>query len=321
MKKFVLVLTGICLALSLMVFAACDEEKKSDNTVSVTSVSLNDDLAGLKVSEEVTLTATVLPENASDKTVTWTSADTKIATVEDGKVTGVSEGVTTVTAKAGDKTVTCKIVVADEKVNTADAIVTAAAQAEEGDIIFVENGTYDLASQVRFNNAKNVTLIGDNAVLTATKNFPKGDGSKGYSSIITLVNCENITISGITAKEGKTFEEDGFTDYAHGVNIVESTNVVLENVTAEGNDGCGIVVNHSSVTLKNVKTNTNGWGGVNIDSKNIDDDKTSLTVDSACAFSEALQIYTESTAGVTVNAEGYTSMTQNEYTFWTKTVA
>ena len=58
------------------------------------------------------LKATVLPEDATDKTVTWSIDKTSVATVDaTGKVTAVAEGEATITAKAGDKTATCKVTV------------------------------------------------------------------------------------------------------------------------------------------------------------------------------------------------------------------
>lgn len=77
--------------------------------VDVTVVSLNKAELALIVGEEATLTATVKPDNATDKTVTWSSSDATIAMVTDGKVKAVKEGKTTITAKAGEITATCKI--------------------------------------------------------------------------------------------------------------------------------------------------------------------------------------------------------------------
>ena len=60
----------------------------------------------------VQLKATVAPDNATDKTVTWSIDKTSVATVDaTGKVTAVAEGEATITAKAGDKTATCKVTV------------------------------------------------------------------------------------------------------------------------------------------------------------------------------------------------------------------
>ena len=80
-------------------------------TIPVSGIYLNKSSLSMYVGGSGTLTATVLPENATDKTVTWTSSNTSIVTVNDGVVSAVSEGEATITASAGDKTATCKVTV------------------------------------------------------------------------------------------------------------------------------------------------------------------------------------------------------------------
>ena len=79
----------------------------------VTSVTLDKTELALTVGDAaVQLKATVAPDNATDKTVTWSIDKTSVATVDaTGKVTAVAEGTATITAKAGDKTATCKVTV------------------------------------------------------------------------------------------------------------------------------------------------------------------------------------------------------------------
>jgi len=79
--------------------------------VAVTGVELNLTELTLNIDESETLTATVMPENATNKNVTWTSSDETVATVDGGVVTAVGEGVATitVTAEDGGYTATCTV--------------------------------------------------------------------------------------------------------------------------------------------------------------------------------------------------------------------
>ena len=81
--------------------------------VPVTNIILNYTEYELKVGEKVKLTATVLPENADKKTVSWSTSDTKIATVHrvTGNVTAKAEGTAIITAEADDFAVTCMVTV------------------------------------------------------------------------------------------------------------------------------------------------------------------------------------------------------------------
>ena len=82
----------------------------------VTGVSLDKTSYELTEGEFFTLTVTVLPENATNKNVSWSSSDTSVATVTtNGKVTAIKEGQTTITVKTddGDKTATCDITVTE----------------------------------------------------------------------------------------------------------------------------------------------------------------------------------------------------------------
>ena len=102
--------------------------------VDVTGVELNKTTATIPYGGTETLTATVAPDGATDKTVTWSSSDTNVATVdENGVVTAVALGKATITATASngtddtadDKTATCEVTVAkaDPTVKTAPAAV------------------------------------------------------------------------------------------------------------------------------------------------------------------------------------------------------
>lgn len=79
----------------------------------VESVSLNVSETTVSVGKTETLVATINPENASNKNVSWSSDNTSVATVENGVVTGVAEGTATitVTTEDGGYTATCTVTV------------------------------------------------------------------------------------------------------------------------------------------------------------------------------------------------------------------
>ncbi|MBQ8885143.1 MAG: Ig-like domain-containing protein [Clostridia bacterium] len=65
--------------------------------------------------ESFRLTTTFKPVSERVKVVVWRSADSAIATVEDGLVTGIQAGETFITAQTNEKTVSCKVVVKSAK--------------------------------------------------------------------------------------------------------------------------------------------------------------------------------------------------------------
>ena len=91
--------------------AGLKEGNTSTTKVEATSVKLNQTSVTLEEGETVALSATVSPSNATDKSVTWSSSRTSVATVSStGTVTAEGEGTATITAKtANGKTATCTV--------------------------------------------------------------------------------------------------------------------------------------------------------------------------------------------------------------------
>ena len=79
-----------------------EENEEEPEIIEVTGVQLDKTEATIKVGETTTLRATVKPENATNKNVTWNSLDEEVATIENGVVTGKKEGKTTVTVETDD---------------------------------------------------------------------------------------------------------------------------------------------------------------------------------------------------------------------------
>ena len=88
----------------------------SKRYIPVTDIILNYTELTLMVGEKITLTAQVLPENADDKYVTWSSSNTAVATVAQlfaRVVTAKSPGTAIITAATKDHAVTCVVTVKD----------------------------------------------------------------------------------------------------------------------------------------------------------------------------------------------------------------
>ena len=118
-------------------------------TVDITGVSLNKNSTTLTVGGTETLTATVSPDDASDKSVTWSSSDTTVATVENGVVTAVGSGTAniTVTATNGtddasdDMTATCAVTVNAATVKSSVTLNANGGTVNSGNITEYTEGT------------------------------------------------------------------------------------------------------------------------------------------------------------------------------------
>ncbi len=94
--------------------------------IHVESVSLDKTELNMSIDDEETLTATVLPATADDKSVTWESSNSNVATVTDGVVKAVDNGEATITVKTkdGGKTATCKVTVAPPTISFTKMAIT-----------------------------------------------------------------------------------------------------------------------------------------------------------------------------------------------------
>ena len=126
MNRFLLKgLASVCALAVMFGTVSCSDDDKPDGSIAVSAVAVSPTTATVKVGESVTLSATITPDDATDKTITWSSSDEKVATVDAGKVTGVTEGTATITAttKDGNKTATCAVTVSNEAPSSKEVIL------------------------------------------------------------------------------------------------------------------------------------------------------------------------------------------------------
>lgn len=111
MKSFSrITLLSACIIVALALSWGCTP---ADTTVHVSDVTMTQSSIELTVGETSTLTATISPSNATNKALIWITGNAAVATVNDGVVTAVGAGETTITAKSDDGgfTATCKVTV------------------------------------------------------------------------------------------------------------------------------------------------------------------------------------------------------------------
>ena len=183
--------------------------------IPVSSVTLNKTELELKIGDSETLVATVGPDNATDKSVTWSSSNASVATVDqNGKITAIAVGEASITAKAGEKTAECLVKILPEAVQPGqnegigygDEITSTPNQPV---IIPVESITLDTVTQ-ELRVGESVTLVAtvgpDNAT-DKTVNWSSSDGNVAKvegSGIITGLSVGEATI---TAKAGEKTAE------------------------------------------------------------------------------------------------------------------
>ena len=166
--------------------------------VAVSSVSLDKTSVSLNVGESVTLAATVKPDNATNKTVTWSSDKASVATVDaSGKVTAKAEGTATITAKAGDKTATCSVTVKKSVVAVSSITL------DKSSLELTEGETATLVATVKPDNAtdKTVTWTSDKAsVATVDASGKVTAKAEGTATITAKANDKTATCT-VTVKK------------------------------------------------------------------------------------------------------------------------
>ena len=131
--------------------ATCKVTVKA-KAVNVTEVTLDKTELTLTEGETETLTATVKPDNADNKKVTWSSDKTDVATVDGaGRVTAMKAGeaVITVTTEDGGKTASCKVTV------KAKVVPVTGVDVKPWSVTIGANGTTKLTCTVAPSNATN----------------------------------------------------------------------------------------------------------------------------------------------------------------------
>lgn len=165
------------------------------DTVHVTSIAIKPQTATLKINERVTIVPTLQPQNATVKTVFWSSSDRNVAQVSaSGVVRAIGPGQATITAttKEGGFQATCAITVIDEFVpSDVFELVTDAAELREGDDIIIE-ATYNSVHYCATNDMHAKT----------NSNYTDVEQVQIVDEVISLADGSNVAIFKLGIKDG-----------------------------------------------------------------------------------------------------------------------
>ena len=206
----------LCLAKRALIYSGNIEGVPKSITLNKTEATLEIEGSG----SSLQLTASILPDDVKDKSVTWTSSNNKVATVSStGLVTAVGSGTAFITARTnlGGKTATCKVIVVDPSISispasasvliggtttiTAKAVPsgaavswksdnTAVATVSGGSVKGVKEGTANITASITINGK---TYTSGKCVITVTKG-----GITLSKSSVSLYTAGNETITATT---------------------------------------------------------------------------------------------------------------------------
>ena len=250
-------------------------------SVTISGNGVSDGKLSLKVGASAQLTATVKPDNATNKTVSWDSSDNSVAKVSDGKVTALKAGTATITATAGDISSLITVTVADVPVPVTS--VSVSGDGVSGGKLSLKSGaSAQLTATVKPDNAtdrkvtwtssdSSVANVMGTGVVTAGSKAGKATvtataGGKSASVEVTVEAQDPYAELDALAKAHASDLEDG----TYTVSTVLKDGMVLDVADGSAKDGANArlwssngtkaqrwTVSHDSkgyVTLRNVNS-------------------------------------------------------------------
>ena len=227
--------------------------KFETTSIAVECITLSQSTATLLEGASLTLTATVAPDNATDKTLTWSSSNPSVATVDNmGKVTAIASGTATITATANDGSgvsAQCEVTVTrTAKVEIEGIWYNLVSKAKQAEVTYKgssyneyneHSGSITIPATVTYDGvAYSVTSIGKNAFrdcssLTAIT-IPEGVTSIGSGAFRDCPSLTAVHISSIEAWCKISFGDSHSNPLYYAHNLYLNGELVTELVIPEG---------------------------------------------------------------------------------------
>lgn len=170
--------------------------------ISTESVTLSKKELSLLIGDSAKLTATVSPDNTTDKSATWSSSDASVATVDaDGNVTAIAVGTAIITAKFGDVSASCTVIV--EKHSQEIVWTQELSEVTIGDVIeLTAEATSGLTVAYSIIRGEDLSTLNGN-VLTIVKEgeivvSASQEGNEKYKSADSVTKTMNAINTGIS---------------------------------------------------------------------------------------------------------------------------
>ena len=201
--------------------------------IGVTSVTLDKTDLTLDVNDKATLTATVNPNDATNKTVTWKSDKPEIVEVDsNGNVTAKAAGTATITATADGKSASCKVTVNGQPAT----VPVQSVELNQTTLELKAGNTATLTATVSPESAtdKTVTWISDKPEIAAVEGGTVTAKAEGTATIIVTTIDGGKTATCKVTVTPKTVPVSGIQVQGKGVIYVGDTTKLTATITPDG---------------------------------------------------------------------------------------
>lgn len=230
----------LCLmAVTVVTFVtACKGDHEDNDFTLVKKITLNKETLTLKPEEKETLLATVTPLNANDPTIRWSSNNESVAKIsQDGIVTALTKGTSTITVAAGNKTATCTMTVIERvpATITAEDVANALTGTNSDAIVIDGDLTLEYAEEVSLGADHTLTINPERTLTIIGRGF---NAQKGAPYTLTVNGGGTLLMKGVN-----------HSSFANGTLKLENSTVRVQNTGLAAIEANVYIGNNASLII------------------------------------------------------------------------